>query len=99
MQNLSLKTPSPEGSRQTNGYQLEGRSTTNLATDARNTSATPLGNTPPQGPGLKENGDPKTKDFSLDLVAIQYCFGTGKVFLNVLASAKVCLVKNKVCVH
>lgn len=43
-----------------------------------------------------ENSDPKNKGF---LPGPGCSFGMGKVFLNVLASARVCLVKNKVCVH
>jgi hypothetical protein len=47
----------------------------------------------------KKKNDPQTEDFFLDLAAVQCCFRMGKVFLNVLASARVRLVKNKVCVH
>ena len=47
---------------------------------------------PPPG----ENSDPQNRGF---IPGPGCSFGMRKVFLNVLASARVCLVKNKVCVH
>lgn len=108
MQALSLSEDSQSRGEQTDWWLSTwginwwpAKSLLNSATDAHSSHYSNSGQYPflPKFWGPKENNDPKTKDFSLDLVATQCGFGMEKVFLNVLASAKVCLVKNKVCVH